>query len=64
MKLTDSTDLGRTPIDPSYPTNPAIATLALVVTIVRVILSLLSGAALLESILWGIWCSCYPCGRP
>jgi uncharacterized membrane protein YjjP (DUF1212 family) len=54
MKLTDFTALGRIPIDPSYPTNLAIATLALVVTIAGTIVRLLSGAALLESVLWGI----------
>jgi hypothetical protein len=54
MKLTDLTALGRTPIDPSYPTNRAIAALALVVAIAGTIVQLLSGVALLESILWGI----------
>ena len=54
MKLTDLTALGRTPIDPSYPTNWAIATLALVVAIAGTIVRLLTGAALLESVLWGI----------
>jgi hypothetical protein len=54
MKLTDFTALGRNPIDPSYPTNLAIAALALIVTIARTIVRLLSGAALLESVLWGI----------
>jgi hypothetical protein len=54
MKLTDITALGRIPIDPSYPTNLAIAALTLVVAIGGAILSLLSGAAPLESALWGI----------
>ena len=54
MKLTDFTALGRTPIDPSYPTNWAIAALALVVAIAGAIVHLLTGAALLESVLWGI----------
>lgn len=54
MKLTDITALGRTPIDPSYPTNRAIAALALVVAIAGAIWQLISGAALLESALWGI----------
>jgi hypothetical protein len=54
MKLTDITTLGRTPIDPSYATNRAIAALALVATIAGAILRLLSGAALLESVWWGI----------
>jgi hypothetical protein len=54
MKLTDLTALGRTPIDPSYPTNRAIAALALVVAIAGTIVQLLSGVALLESVLWGI----------
>ena len=54
MKLADLTALGRTPIDPSYPTNWAIATLALVVAIAGTIVRLLTGAALLESVLWGI----------
>jgi hypothetical protein len=54
MKLTDVTALGRTPIDPSYPTNRAIAALALVVTVAGAIWQLISGAAPLESALWGI----------
>jgi hypothetical protein len=54
MKLTDITALGRTPIDPRYPTNLAIGTLTLVVAIAGAILRLLSGAAPLESALWGI----------
>lgn len=54
MKLADLTALGRTPIDPSYPTNWAIAALALVVAIAGTIVHLLTGAALLESVLWGI----------
>ena len=54
MKLNDTTALGRTPVDPSYPTNLAIAALALVVAIGGAIGHLLSGAALLEGILWGI----------
>ena len=54
MKLTDVTALGRTPVDPSYPTNRAIAALALVVTVAGTIWRLFSGAALLESVLWGI----------
>jgi len=54
MKLTDFTALGRTPIDPRYPTNWAIAALALVVAIAGAIVHLLTGAALLESVLWGI----------
>jgi hypothetical protein len=60
MKLTDFTALGRTPIDPSYPTNLAIATLALGVTTIGVILSLLTGAALLESVLSGIGAGLVP----
>ena len=54
MKLTDLTALGRTPIDPSYPTNWAIVALALVVTFAGTIVHLFTGAALLESVLWGI----------
>jgi hypothetical protein len=54
MKLTDITALGRTPIDPRYPTNLAIAALTLVVAIAGAFLRLLSGAALLESAQWGI----------
>ena len=54
MKLNDITALGRTPVDPSYPTNLVIAALALIVAIGGAIGHLLSGAALLESILWGI----------
>jgi hypothetical protein len=54
MKLTDITALGRTPIDPSYPTNRAIAVLTLAVMIAGAILRLFLGATLLESALWGI----------
>ena len=54
MKLNDVTALGRTPVDPSYPTNLAIAALALVVATGGAIGQLLSGAAPLESVLWGI----------
>jgi hypothetical protein len=54
MRLTDFTALGRTPVDPRYPTNLAIAALTLVVTIAGAALRLVSGAALLESALWGI----------
>jgi hypothetical protein len=54
MKLTDFTALGRVPVDPSYPTTWAIAALALVVAIAGTIVHLLTGAALLESVLWGI----------
>ena len=53
MKMSDFTSLGRL-IDPRYPTNLAIAVLALIVAIAGMILRLLSGAALLESALWGI----------
>jgi hypothetical protein len=54
MRLTDITSLGRTPIDPSYPTNLAIGGLTLAVTIAGAILRLVSGAAPLESVQWGI----------
>jgi hypothetical protein len=54
MKLTDFTALGRVPVDPGYPTTWAIAALALVVAIAGTIVHLLTGAALLESVLWGI----------
>jgi hypothetical protein len=53
MKLSDITALGRS-IDPRYPANLAIAALALVATAAGAIWRLLSGAALLESALWGI----------
>ncbi len=53
MKISDITALGR-PLDPRYPTNRAIAVLALVVAIAGTILGLLSGAGLLDSALWGI----------
>lgn len=52
MKMSDVTALGR-PIDPRYPTNLAIAVLALVVAIVGAVWRLIAGAALLESALWG-----------
>jgi hypothetical protein len=54
MKLTDITALGRTPIDPSYPTNRAIAVLTTVVGIAGATLRLLKGTAPLGSALWGI----------
>ena len=54
MKLSDFTSLGRIPIDPRYPTNLAIAALALAVTIAGTLWRLLSGLALLDSALWGI----------
>ena len=54
MKLTDITALGRTPIDPSYPTNRAIAVLATFAVIAGAILRFLKGTAALESVLWGI----------
>lgn len=54
MKLTDITALGRTPIDPRYPTNLAIAALTAIVAIAGAVLHLFSGAAFLESALWGI----------
>jgi len=54
MKLNDVTALGRMPVDPSYPTNLAIAALALAVAISGAIGHLISGAALPDSILWGI----------
>jgi hypothetical protein len=54
MKLTDITVLGRTPIDPSCPTNRAIAVLTTVVAIAGAILRLLKGTTPLESVLWGI----------
>lgn len=53
MKMSDITTLGR-PVDLSYPTNRAIAILALVVAVAGGIFRLLSGAELLESALWGI----------
>jgi uncharacterized membrane protein YjjP (DUF1212 family) len=53
MRLRDITALGR-PIDPRFPTNRAIAVLALVVAIAGTFFRLLSGAALLESALWGM----------
>ncbi len=53
MKVSDFTALGRT-IDPRYPTNLAVAILTLVVAIAGTVWRLLSGMALLESVLWGI----------
>ena len=53
MKMSDVTALGRLP-DPRYPTNRAIAVLALVVAIAAAIWRILSGVAPLESALWGI----------
>jgi len=53
MKMNDITALGR-PFDPRYPTNLAVAILALTVAIAGTIGHLISGVALLESALWGI----------
>jgi len=53
MRLRDITALGR-PIDPRFPTNRAIVVPALVVAIAGTLFRLLSGAALLESALWGM----------
>jgi hypothetical protein len=53
MRLTDITALAR-PIDPNYPTNRAIALLALVVMVVGAILQWVGGAPLLESAGWGV----------
>jgi hypothetical protein len=54
MKLSDLTALGRVPIDPSHPTNLAIAALSLIVALAGAIWQLVSGTALLESVLWGV----------
>jgi hypothetical protein len=53
MKMTDITALGRS-IDLRYPTNLAIAVLTLTVAVAGTIIHVLSGAAPLESGLWGI----------
>lgn len=53
MKLSDVTTLGR-PIDPRYPTNLAIAVLALVVATGGTVWRLITGLSFLESTLWGI----------
>ena len=53
MKMSDITALGRA-IDPRYPTNLAIAVLALVVAIGGTAWRLVTGLPLLESALWGI----------
>ena len=60
MKLSDVTALGRTPIDPSYPTNLAIAALSLIVALAGALWQIVSGTALLESILWGIGAAFLP----
>lgn len=54
MKLTDVTSLGRTPVDPSYPTNLAIAALTMVVTVGATAFRLVQGTALSESALGGV----------
>ncbi|MGD2206818.1 MAG: hypothetical protein PVH17_08570, partial [Anaerolineae bacterium] len=53
MKFSDITALGR-PIDPNYPTNRAIAALTLVVMIGGAAYRLFAGAALFDSMLWGV----------
>lgn len=53
MRMSDITALGRL-LDPRYPTNLAIAALALVVAVAGAIFHLFSGVALLESALWGV----------
>jgi len=53
MRPSDITAVGRS-LDPRYPTNLAIGLLSLAFGAVRVATSLLSGANILESALWGI----------
>ena len=52
MKLTDLTSIGR-PIDPSYPTNRAIALLGVAVGGAGTIVRLLGGSSLIQSVAWG-----------
>jgi hypothetical protein len=47
------TSVGR-PIDPNYPTNRAIATLAALVALAATVWKLATGLALLQSTLWGL----------
>ena len=54
MRLTDFTALGRTPIDPRYPTNLAIGGLTLAVTMAAAGLRRVSGSTTVESVQWGI----------
>jgi hypothetical protein len=53
MRISDITALGR-PFDPRYPTNLAVAILALAIAIAGTIGHLISGVTLLESTRWGI----------
>jgi len=53
MRLSDITVLVRR-LDPRYLTNLAIGVLSLIVAVAGAVANLLSGGALLESILWGI----------
>jgi hypothetical protein len=52
MKLADLTSFGR-PIDPSYPTNRAIALLGIAVGGAGTIVRLLGGSSLTQSVAWG-----------
>jgi hypothetical protein len=53
MEMRNFTSIGR-PIDPSYPTNRAIAILMALVAFSGTILKLMTGLALFQSVLWGL----------
>lgn len=53
MKPSILTTIGR-PVDPSYPTNRAIAIVTLVVTLGAAVLQILSGLTWVQSALWGV----------
>ena len=53
MSISRITAIGR-PIDPNYPTNRAIALLALAVIVGGSVLQLIAGVQLVQSISWGI----------
>lgn len=53
VRMTDITAVAR-PIDPNYPTNRAIALLAMLVMVGAAISRLVSGVALIQGALWGV----------
>jgi hypothetical protein len=53
MKMTDITALGRI-VDPRYPTNLAITTIAMIAAVVGAVWRLSAGDAFLASAMWGI----------
>jgi hypothetical protein len=53
MEMRNFTSIGR-PIDPNYPTNRAVAILAALVALAAMVLKLITGFAILQSVIWGL----------